>query len=62
MNRIKMTIWEDDLPEEVMERLAGVLCELGVLVNQIGTGKDGEFVTHQFEFTLAEPLPEPVDP
>jgi hypothetical protein len=54
----KMTIWEDDLPEEVMERLAGVLCEIGVIIRPVEKGMDGDYVTHTFSFELAEPLPE----
>jgi hypothetical protein len=54
----EMTIWEDDLPEEVMERLAGILCELGIYVKHIGKGMDGDFVTNSYKFVLAEPLPE----
>ena len=59
MNKeITLTVWEDDLPEEIMERLAGTLCELGIIINQVSTGTDDEFVTKTYRFDLAPPLPE----
>jgi len=54
----QLTIWEDDLPEEVIERLSGILCEFGIYIRHVGTGRDGEFITNNYEFDLAEPLPE----
>lgn len=59
MPNVSMKIWEDDLPEELMERLAGVLCELGVLVRKSSSGMDGDFVVSEYDFELAEPLEEP---
>lgn len=55
----EITIWEDDLPEEVMERLAGVLCELGILVCHVSDGFDEDLLTRKYDFKLADPLPEP---
>lgn len=56
---IKLYIWEDDLPEEIMERLAGKLCELGVLIKKIETSRDeNDFLVTEYEFYLAEPLTE----
>jgi len=59
MNIATMKVWEDDLPEEIMERLAGVLCELGVMVECVDESMDGEYVIKEYTFDLAEPLPEP---
>lgn len=52
---IYLDIWEDDLPEEVMERVAGKLCELGILVKKSESSIDeNEFVVTRYEFRLAE--------
>lgn len=29
--KVQMQVWKDDTPDELMDRLAGLLCELGVL-------------------------------
>lgn len=56
---ITFYVWEDDLPEEIMERLAGKLCELGVLVKKLETSNDeNDFLVTEYQFHLAEPLPE----
>ena len=56
---ITLDVWEDDLPEEIMERLAGKLCELGVLIKKLEVSKDDdEFVVTKYQFLLAEILPE----
>jgi hypothetical protein len=56
---IILYVWEDDLPEEIMERLAGKLCELGVLIKKLEVSKDDdEFVVTKYQFLLAEILPE----
>jgi hypothetical protein len=56
---IYLDIWEDDLPEEVMERVAGKLCELGVLIKKTEQSTDEDsFVVTRYEFKLAEILPE----
>ena len=59
---IYLDIWEDDLPEEVMERVAGKLCELGILVKKSEQSIDeNDFVVTRYEFRLAEILPEMPD-
>lgn len=59
---ITIDIWEDDLPEEIMERLAGRLCELGVLIKKLESSKDDDdFVVTKYQLVLAEVLPENPD-
>ena len=58
MQNIRLRVWEDDLPEEIMERLAGVLCELGIVVTQVANGMDGDFVVWDYQFDLDDLLPE----
>lgn len=59
MNKLnQITLWEDDLPEEVVEKITLALIELGVSVKQTETGRDGDFVTKTYEFKLADILPE----
>lgn len=56
---ITIDIWEDDLPEEIMEKMAGKLCELGILVKKIDESTDeNNFIVSRYQFVLAEILPE----
>lgn len=56
---ITIDIWEDDLPEEIMEKIAGKLCEIGILVEKIDESKDEkDFIVSRYQFVLAEILPE----
>lgn len=54
-----MPVWEDDLPEEIMERLAGILCEFGILVRESGSHLDGEFLVKEYQFDSDDTLPQP---
>lgn len=54
-----LDVWEDDLPEEIMERLAGKLCELGILVKKMEESYDeNQYLVTRYGFKLAEILPE----
>lgn len=58
MNRKTLTIWEDDLPEEIIERITFILSELGVSVIFVEKGVENEYVYHTYELKLSEILPE----
>lgn len=58
MNRKTLTIWEDDLPEEIIERITFILSELGVSVIFIEKGVENEYVYNTYEIKLSEILPE----
>jgi hypothetical protein len=32
---IEINIFEDDLPEEIMERIAGKICDLGIILKKV---------------------------
>lgn len=55
---IEFSIWEDDLPEEIIERLQLLLFEFGLQVHFLQEKDDDGIVCKTYRITEARPIDE----
>ena len=52
----KVHIWDDDCPEEIIERITTILVELGIVVRKVNKSVEEQIPVTTYELSLAEPL------